>query len=260
MSNVHREFNSSVYSNNRTALQEDEEWTARLFAGVGQKPANFLTVFQVLASDLVTGVQQAAELDRQLRGTQARLRARDEYMHNTILDTARRVNDLEQLVIDLEGDKEMLINDLEASFAERRELESILISLGYDVRNMDSRTSLESRLRKIRETNDVATQTDARSASPARSAKASGADTTVASSQAGTTRSISSNVLDDMHDVASDVSGLVEHNELLQADLALVRLQVEHLESVAHERDTVIADLLRRMGRDDNDPLKRLRS
>ncbi|KAJ1565751.1 hypothetical protein HK405_011679, partial [Cladochytrium tenue] len=59
-------------------------------------------------SFLKSQLEKAHSLEGRLSDTEARLRARDQYLQNTIMDTARRVQELEQLTADLEAQNDEL--------------------------------------------------------------------------------------------------------------------------------------------------------
>ncbi|KAH6599195.1 hypothetical protein BASA50_003223 [Batrachochytrium salamandrivorans] len=264
MAQAHRELNSEM---------DYPSFQACMFVQPKQviRPINVNmaqhSLFQTLVSELVSIVRSTGNVHHKLQTAEARLRARDHYLQNTIMDTARQINELVNTVTDLESDKEGLISQLEGSLAERRELESTLFSLGYDVRNNEAQKLLEKKMRVVVQSTESSTQTSPDEQAESSSQWNGGRNSPYRSPSSqkwadGGARGQHGQTdwdLNAISNVTADLSGVIQQNELLQADLSLVRLQVEHLEAVGRERTAVITDLLKKMGRDESTTAERLR-
>ncbi|KAL5032424.1 hypothetical protein BDV3_000995 [Batrachochytrium dendrobatidis] len=231
-----------------------------LFMNGADHLAKQYSPLQSLVSRMVAIVRNTGDVQQKLQSAEARLRARDRYLQSTIMDTARHINELVSVVSELESDKEGLISQLEGSLAERRELESTLISLGYDVRNNTIKKELQQKVKASLPSVEVSTQTNDNSNANMGSASDSIPRDSTKSTAKNSSEETGTFDLDEIDHVASDLSGVIQQNELLQADLSLVRLQVEHLEAVGRERTAMITDLLKKMGRDESTTVERLRA
>ncbi|KAI8802990.1 hypothetical protein BJ742DRAFT_830799, partial [Cladochytrium replicatum] len=75
---------------------------------------------------------ESNNLASRLTETEARLRARDAYLHQTIMDTARKLSELEATIADLRGSNEELETQLARSDDDRSELRRRLAELEGD--------------------------------------------------------------------------------------------------------------------------------
>ncbi|KAJ3104064.1 hypothetical protein HDU96_009059 [Phlyctochytrium bullatum] len=80
-----------------------------------------------------SALDQAQHLDYRLSEAEARLRARDEYLQNTIMDTARRVQELEGLTADLESRNEELELELGRAVEDRERMRREAVKLEREV-------------------------------------------------------------------------------------------------------------------------------
>ncbi|KAI9358943.1 hypothetical protein DFJ73DRAFT_757828 [Zopfochytrium polystomum] len=81
---------------------------------------------------LRTQIQRTRDLETRLFDTEARLRARDQYLQNTIMETARRVQELEQQTADLDAQNEELRDELKRAKEDREQLKNELGDLEED--------------------------------------------------------------------------------------------------------------------------------
>ncbi|KAJ3193609.1 hypothetical protein HK101_004543 [Irineochytrium annulatum] len=92
-------------------------------------PSTLIQRFTRHIGSLKVALERASTYERRLSETEARLRARDEYLQNTIMDTARRVQELEGHVAELEMTNEELTMELKRARMEgdrvREELEDM---------------------------------------------------------------------------------------------------------------------------------------
>ncbi|KAI8799268.1 hypothetical protein BJ742DRAFT_157912 [Cladochytrium replicatum] len=75
---------------------------------------------------------ESNNLASRLTETEARLKARDAYLHQTIMDTARKLSELEATIADLRGSNEELESQLARSHDDRSELRRRLAELEGD--------------------------------------------------------------------------------------------------------------------------------
>ncbi|KAJ3319365.1 Chromosome-associated kinesin kif4a [Boothiomyces sp. JEL0866] len=167
-----------------------------------------LTFFQKVFQELTTEIEQMVELDKRLQDSESRLRSRDLYLQNTIIETAKRVHTLEQTVAELQNEKEDLLNRLENSSPVLRKSTSLN---KMNSQEMQEEMEVDQWLREVKNKKE---DTDDK------------AD------------------MDALFALTQTLTTLAEEKELLEADLCIVRLQVEHLEAVSKERDAVLADLI----------------
>lgn len=188
-----------------------------------------LTFFETLYKDFTKELKQIAELDKKLKESESRLKSRDEYLQNTIIETAKRTHTLEQKVADLESEKEDLVNDL-------MNLQSTVPSSSPRLRQPHSPLRAHSSMstitmQEIQEEEEVEKWIMDANASRGR-------DSAVQ--------------VDDHADheellaLTQTLTTLAEEKELLESDLCIVRLQVEHLEAISRERDVILNDLVKK--------------
>ncbi|KAJ3326688.1 hypothetical protein HDU76_012723 [Blyttiomyces sp. JEL0837] len=91
-----------------------------------------LATFAHHLNELKSQFERAKEFEKRLFDAEARLRARDQYLQNTIMDTARRVQELEGLTADLESQNEELRLELKRAKQDRDDLELELGDLEDD--------------------------------------------------------------------------------------------------------------------------------
>ncbi|KAI8911449.1 hypothetical protein EDD86DRAFT_269326 [Gorgonomyces haynaldii] len=187
--------------------------------------------FHATLKSLMEEAKQREDLEQQLKDAKERLQKRDEYMQSSILDTAKKVNELEQHIALLEQDKMELLLDYEQSQQQAREMQHILGSLGYGFELASIRDAIsKKRPIKLTETNSINTQTDEAQPMDAQA----------------------------LLSLTQHLSSLSNEKQELEAELQVLQLQVEHLESVGKERSLIIADLIRNLQQKDDTQQKHL--
>ncbi|KAJ3222522.1 hypothetical protein HK099_002230 [Clydaea vesicula] len=81
---------------------------------------------------LKADADKCESLTQKLKDTEARLRARDLYLQNTIMDTAKRVAELENRLIEQQGVNEDLERELKLAARDKEEMENELQDLDHD--------------------------------------------------------------------------------------------------------------------------------
>jgi hypothetical protein len=200
-----------------------------------------IPLLDTLCATFTVELKQLTNLENQLVQTKNRLKQRDEYLQNTIAETSKRVHHLEQYVAELElqrennwsvkSHKEMIvrgglvlhtpgkgsIEDLELDGYER-----ILIPKDVDFTPSLGEQALEQSLQKKPSEESLRLE-DSEELSQSIQEQDS-----------------------DLLNLMQTLTTLAEEKELLEQDLCIVRLQVEHLEAIGKERDAVIASLYKK--------------
>ncbi|KAJ3272312.1 Chromosome-associated kinesin kif4a [Terramyces sp. JEL0728] len=176
-------------------------------ANQSETASDSLTFFQKVFQELTSEIEQMVDLDKRLQDSESRLRSRDVYLQNTIIETAKRVHTLEQTVAELQNEKEDLLSRLENNSPVLRQPSLTKMNSREIEEEMEVEQWLSQVKTKKEDTDDKAD-------------------------------------MDALFALTQTLTTLAEEKELLEADLCIVRLQVEHLEAVSKERDAVLADLI----------------
>jgi hypothetical protein len=216
-----------------------------------------MPLLDTLCATFTVELKQLTNLENQLMQTKNRLKQRDEYLQSTMAETSKRVHHLEQYVAELElqrdnnwsvkSHKEMIvrgglvlhtpgkgsIEDLELDGFERTLIPKdvdFTPSLGEQALEQSFETKPSEESLQIDDGEDLSQSIQEHDA--------------------------------DLLNLMQTLTTLAEEKELLEQDLCIVRLQVEHLEAIGKERDAVIASLYKkreeRMSAMSIDPSKRI--
>ncbi|KAJ3306011.1 hypothetical protein HDV03_000548 [Kappamyces sp. JEL0829] len=216
------------------SLRKTQSAETMLSPGVGAPSTERqgLPFFESLYKDFHHEVKQVAELDRKLKDSESRLKSRDEYLQNTIIETAKRVHMLEQTVAELESEKEDLRNDylnLEARTQGVLARQPSLIDVPLRTPTSSNRFSQQIEMKEEMEVVQWIKDMDS-SPSP--------------TSSTGKLAEREQQDNEQLLELAQTLTTLAEEKELLESDLCIVRLQVEHLEAISRERDAILQDLM----------------
>ncbi len=191
-----------------------------------------LTFFETLYRDFTTELKQIAELDKLLKESESRLKSRDMYLQNTIIETAKKVHMLEQTVADLQNEKEDLMNDIVNLQHSQQPMSPPLRQPSTSSFKIPQKSPSHLTQAEIDEEREVERWIMSANRSPVSPPlKPKSSDKDLADTEA-------------LLELTQTLTSLAEEKELLESDLTIVRLQVEHLEAISKERDLVLQQLI----------------
>ncbi|KAJ3089991.1 Chromosome-associated kinesin kif4a, partial [Quaeritorhiza haematococci] len=235
--------------------------------------------------ELKKRAMRTAEVEKQMKEMEARLRARDQYLHDTIMDTAHRIAELEHQVMELENlnedlnrelkyareDKELLVQELAVMDDDNLMLQNQLTHVEMAPRALVSTPDqLQEEFVLLR---DIQTQTDDAEihADTARAATTTTKTTSGVQSVEASTQtidpstpeqqilSISSRLTmatmlaetqeETIKELETQVSEARANCEKFMQQNWELKVKIEHVESVGNQRNKVIDELLRRVER-----------
>ena len=210
------------------------------------------TFFQDIYTSFSSELQHVADLEK-------RLRSRDHYLQDTISETAKRCHSLEQTIAELQSENEDLKNDY-LNLEARMQMQPAGGVVGGGTRSSSKAISGPASMRAaaqlqaskgekqekeerevsrwILELTNTTNQDKEAAAHPPPNQNQNRRKSEAERQDRKDTQ--------ELINLTQTLTTLAEEKELLEHDLTLVRLQVEHLEAISKERDAIIAEFMNR--------------
>jgi hypothetical protein len=184
-----------------------------------------LSIYESFFTNYTKIMREMNYLEGLVENVKLRLNSRDLYLQETITETAKKINNLEEKNSNLLSERNDILKELQALRNSSGNSESSTIQAQNISRLPSSQLQCltEQEIEEEKEVEQWLIE--------------AGLDF---NDDFGGLTPINEKDNDDFIDITNRITGLADDNELLQSDLSIIKLQIEHLEAISRQREEIL--------------------